>query len=90
MDKPTHKQVQQILANELGITREAIQEMVNARVDALMKKVLAEPGMEIVIERAAIATLNKMIRNKTDFYDRDGIREIVTKEAEKLVVSMKP
>lgn len=75
----THKQVQQILANELGIDRAFVRQVIEERVDKLLKAI----PIESHIERSVEKTLRSMAG--TSKYDNNAIREIAARVAKDFV-----
>jgi DNA-binding transcriptional regulator LsrR (DeoR family) len=88
-DHPTANTVRNILANELGLSRETVRELI---AEAVQKR-LAQLPVEAIIASAAERTLDQMVKAKR--HDYTSIRSIVARAAEehiaaRLQVSIKP
>jgi hypothetical protein len=70
------KQTRNVLANELGLTKELVREIVEQRVD----KLLREFSVNALIEQATRDTVSEMA--KADRHDWHSIRRIVASTAE--------
>jgi hypothetical protein len=88
----THKSVRNIIGNEMGITREEVTRLVEARVDRLVSQWVAEHRLESLIDKRVKQVLDESV--KAGRHDYRSMHSIATRAAEdflreRLVVSFK-
>lgn len=88
----SHKSVRNIVANELGVTREEVVRLIEARVDRFVQQWAAEHRLDVLIDRRVRQALDEMV--KVGRHDYRSMQSIATSAAEqylreRLVVSIK-
>ncbi len=76
----TTNQVRQILANELGLSRETVQTIITERIEILLKRVPLEKLIEDTMRRI----LNELVHRR-DEYGRDQLRAIAADAIKKQI-----
>lgn len=88
MNEPTTKQVRNILANELGLTKEAV----IAQIDHAVQRHLRGIPVESIIEKTAERVITQMVKeNRHDYHSVHTIvRNVAAKQiSERLVIAFK-
>lgn len=79
------KHAKNVLANELGLTKEQITEIIEDRIGKFVNLWLSDKSLEKLIDRSIRAALNEMV--KKDRHDYNSLTAIAYQAAKEYVVS---